>query len=60
MITHIEEISEVDLVACEVVLQEVPLSDSMPETDDYVAHFSGLACYALWKKQAAGGEEPQS
>lgn len=51
MITRIEEISEVDLIACEVLLREVPLSDSMPETDDYVAHYSGLACYELWKSQ---------
>lgn len=52
MITNVEEISEVDLVACEIFLQEVPLSDSMPETDDYVAHFGGLECYEQWKTQA--------
>lgn len=60
MIISVEEISEVDLIACEIFLQEVPLSDSMPETDDYVAHYSGLACYALWKKQTAGGEGSKS
>lgn len=52
MITQVEEIIEVDLIACEICLKEVPLADAAtPETDDYVAHFCGLACYALWKQQ---------
>ena len=52
MITSIEEISEVDLIACEICLKEVPLADAItPETDDYVAHYCGLECYELWKQQ---------
>lgn len=55
------DISEQELIACEICLKEVPLSDAAnPETDDYVAHFCGLECYEQWKKQpkkAAGSDK---
>lgn len=47
---------KVEIVRCEICLKEVPRSEAItPETDDYVAHFCGLECYELWKKQAAKG-----
>jgi hypothetical protein len=42
------------LVSCEVCLKEVPLSEAtVPEAQDYFAHFCGLACYQQWKDQQA-------
>lgn len=44
--------SDIELVACEVCLKEVPLSEAtVPEALDYVAHFCGLACFEQWKLQ---------
>lgn len=52
-------ISEQELVACDICMKEVPLSDAInPETDDYVAHFCGLECYEQWKRQAKKTAEP--
>lgn len=46
---------EVALVACEMCLKEVPVTEAMvPEASDYFAHFCGLECYQKWKQQ--GGE----
>ena len=43
---------DVELVACEVCLKEVPKSEAtIPEAMDYVAHFCGLHCYEKWKSQ---------
>ena len=40
----------VEMVACEICLKEVPLSEAViPEAEDYVAHFCGLECYNQWK-----------
>ncbi len=44
---------EVELVACEVCLKEVPKSAAIAsETTDYVAYFCGLNCYEKWKNQS--------
>jgi Domain of unknown function (DUF3330) len=41
---------EVDRVACEVCLREVPRSEAtVPEATDYVVYFCGLECYEKWK-----------
>lgn len=46
--------TEVEHVACDVCLKEVPLSEAtIPEALDYVAHFCGLECYEKWKQQGA-------
>lgn len=38
------------LIACEVCLKEVPVSEAtVPEATDYVVYFCGLACYDKWK-----------
>jgi hypothetical protein len=51
--------SDPELVACEVCLKEVPLSEAtVPEALDYVAHFCGLECYEKWKQQ--GGKPDQA
>ena len=43
---------EVEQVACEVCLKEVPRSEAtVPEAHDYVAYFCGLECYEKWKQQ---------
>ncbi len=52
MLSNVADFSEVDLIACEFCLLEVPLTDALtPETDDYVAHYCGLECYEQWKQQ---------
>ena len=43
---------EVERVACEICLKEVPISEAtVPEATDYVVHFCGLECYEKWKDQ---------
>ena len=43
---------EVEHVACEICLKEVPASEAtVPEATDYVVHFCGLECYEKWKNQ---------
>jgi len=43
---------EVERVACEICLKEVPISEAtVPEATDYVVHFCGLECYEKWKNQ---------
>ncbi len=44
--------AELETVACEVCLKEVPVSEAtVPEAADYVVHFCGLDCYQKWKAQ---------
>lgn len=46
--------TEVEQVACEMCLKEVPISEAtVPEALDYVAHFCGLECYEKWKNQGS-------
>lgn len=50
---------EVEQVACEICLKEVPLSEAIsPEATDYVAHFCGLDCYDKWKNQQVKTDAP--
>jgi hypothetical protein len=43
---------DVERVACEVCLKEVPRSEAtVPEATDYVVYFCGLDCYQKWKSQ---------
>ncbi len=45
---------DVERVACEVCLKEVPKSEAtVPEATDYVVYFCGLDCYQKWKSQGA-------
>jgi Domain of unknown function (DUF3330) len=45
---------DVERVACEVCLKEVPKSEAtVPEATDYVVYFCGLDCYEKWKSQGA-------
>ncbi|MDX2504401.1 MAG: DUF3330 domain-containing protein [Gammaproteobacteria bacterium] len=40
------------LVACEICMKEIPVSEAKSEeATDYVAHYCGLECYAIWKAQ---------
>lgn len=56
--TKDKKLTEVELIACEICLKEVPLDDSTsPETEDYVAHFCGLECYEQWKAQDVKADE---
>lgn len=44
--------SQPPLVACDVCMSEVPLTQSRSEeVEDYVMHFCGLECYEQWKTQ---------
>lgn len=44
--------AELETVACEICLKEVPVSEAtVPEATDYVVHFCGLDCYQKWKAQ---------
>ena len=43
---------DVERVACEICLKEVPISEAtVPEATDYVVHFCGLEFYDKWKNQ---------
>lgn len=43
---------QMEHVACEVCLKEVPRSEAVvSEAADYVAYFCGLDCYGQWKTQ---------
>ena len=43
---------EVERVACEMCLKEVPKSEAaVPEAREYLVYFCGLDCYEKWKSQ---------
>ena len=43
---------DVELIACEVCLKELPKNEALvPEATDYVIYFCGLACHEKWQKQ---------
>lgn len=49
---------EDELVACEICLKEIPVSEAKSEeAADYVAHYCGLECYAIWQAQQQKGEK---
>ena len=55
MTTHPKPSAIDEQVACEICLQEVPLSEANTfEAEEYVAHFCGLECYATWKARSKG------
>ncbi len=40
------------MVACEVCLKEIPVSEARSEeASDYVLYFCGIDCYQQWKQQ---------
>jgi hypothetical protein len=44
---------DVERVACEICLREVPVSEAtVPEATDYIVYFCGLDCYERWKRQS--------
>jgi len=46
-----DEMVDLERVACEVCLKEIPKADAtVPETED-VVYFCGLDCYTKWKAQ---------
>ncbi|MGD8594896.1 MAG: DUF3330 domain-containing protein [Gammaproteobacteria bacterium] len=51
---------EPDYVACEVCLEEIPLSVAIShEADQYTQHFCGLHCYSLWREKQEIRREAQ-
>lgn len=47
-----------ELVACEVCLKEIPVSETKSEeATEYVVHFCGLDCYEKWKQQKTQKEK---
>jgi hypothetical protein len=49
---------KIDFVECEICLEEIPISEAKSEeASDYVAHFFGLECYAIWKSQSQKSNE---
>ncbi|MFN7087971.1 MAG: DUF3330 domain-containing protein [Burkholderiales bacterium] len=49
-----------ELVACEICLKEIPVSEAKSEEAlDYVVHFCGLECYAQWKAQNDRRKAPE-
>lgn len=49
--------ANVERVACEVCLKEVPRSEAtVPEATDYVVYFCGLDCYQEWKSRGANSK----
>jgi hypothetical protein len=62
MTTKVEPL-QVEQIACEICLKEVPRSEAVvSEATDYVAYFCGLDCYGKWKdegdKTADQGSRP--
>ena len=54
-------LSDSGLVACEVCLKEIPMSESSScEACDYVAYFCGLDCYEKWRKQDIGNDSEEA
>ena len=51
---HIDEAEIVlELISCEVCLNEIPVSAAKTdEAAEYVHYFCGLECYAIWRAQA--------
>ncbi|MGA8146265.1 MAG: DUF3330 domain-containing protein [Gallionellaceae bacterium] len=50
---------DVEFIACEVCLKEVPKSEAtVPEATDYVVHFCGLECYEKWKNLSGKPDDP--
>lgn len=48
--TTVEKPGEHTLVACDICLKEIPVSEAqVAEAVDYVAHFCGLECFERWK-----------
>lgn len=44
--------TEVEQVACEVCLNEIPISEAgSEEATEYVVYFCGIDCYAKWRSQ---------
>lgn len=55
------EPSDRGLVACEVCLKEIPVSESSScEASDYVAYFCGLDCYEIWRKQDISNDSEEA
>ncbi|MBW6493786.1 MAG: DUF3330 domain-containing protein [Burkholderiaceae bacterium] len=49
--SNVEKPSEPQLVACDICLKEIPVSEAkVAESADYVAHFCGLECFEQWQK----------
>lgn len=45
--------AENEMVACEICLKEIPVSEAKSEeATDYVLYFCGIDCYEQWKQQA--------
>ena len=58
--TEKDKPAQSDKIACEICLQEVPVSEaSVDEASDYVAHFCGLECHAKWKEQGKKPDESE-
>lgn len=50
--TTVDKPIDVERVACEICLREVPVSEAtVPEATDYIVYFCGLDCYERWKRQ---------
>ena len=48
----IEKDGDDEILACKMCLQEIPISEiKNEEARDYVIHYYGVDCYALWAKQ---------
>jgi len=50
--TPISRPVEEQQIACEICMKEVPVSEAhSAEASEYVIHFCGLDCYAVWRAQ---------
>jgi hypothetical protein len=47
-----EKPTEIEKVACDVCLKEIPRSEAeIEEASDYVLYFCGLDCYEKWRER---------
>jgi hypothetical protein len=52
---------ELERVACEICLREVPRSEAIvPEAADYVVYFCGLECFETWKNSPPASDDTQA
>ncbi|MEE9342930.1 MAG: DUF3330 domain-containing protein [Gammaproteobacteria bacterium] len=50
-----------ELIACDICLKEVPVADAKnEEVSDYIIHFCGLECYALWVEKNKNTESEEN
>ncbi len=52
---EVNEVLEEKVVACEICLKEIPVSEARSrEASDYFVYFCGAECHKTWEEQRSG------